>query len=337
MRRGRGFSYLDADGDRVSDEATLSRIRALGIPPAWRDVWICADPQGHLQATGIDAAGRKQYLYHEVWRQKRDRQKFADMEQFARALPRLRRQVTADLSTGELPRERVVACAVRMIDVAQFRIGTEEYASEEGGIGVATLERCHVRVGANVALFDYPAKGGVRRRVELHDPACLAVLTALRRRRGGSPHLLVFRDGRRWRELQSDDINEYIKSYAGETFSAKDFRTWNATVAAAAGLARRKAEGTTKTSRKRAMSAVVKEVAAILGNTPAVARRAYIDPRVFDRFPAWTIADTLDLAHVDETSEARRRRVERAVLDLLDERAQSGALDIDPELEPIAA
>jgi DNA topoisomerase IB len=317
----------------VDDEVTLERIRALGIPPAWREVWICPDPSGHLQATGVDAAGRKQYLYHQVWRELRDRQKFRTMEDFADALPRLRREVAADLTaTDELTRERVLACAARMLDVGFFRIGGEEYAKEEGGVGLATLRREHVTIRGEEAVFRYPAKSGVERHHSLTDAEVMAVLAPLKRRRGGSGELLAYREGRRWRDVHSEDINEYVKRHLGDEFSAKDFRTWNATVLAAVALARHAAadEQRTRTSRKRVQSAVAREVSELLGNTPAVARRSYIDPRVFDRYlNRYTINDTMsqvEFGRLDETSEERRRRVERAVLKLLEDDRESPAL-----------
>jgi DNA topoisomerase IB len=308
----------------------MERVRSLGIPPAWKDVWICPDPRGHLQATGVDAAGRKQYLYHPVWRELRDRQKFQTMEDFARALPALRRQIAADLdSSTELTRERVLACAARMLDVGLFRIGGEEYAKEEGGVGLATLRREHVKVTPDRVVFDYPAKSGVARHYEMPDPDVLAVVGALKRRRGGPDELLAYRDGRGWRGVPSDEISDYVKRHLGEEFSAKDFRTWNATVLAAVFLARRFADGSTKTSRKRTMSAVSREVSQQLGNTPAVARRSYIDPRVFDRYLAGiTIKPELsEIEALDEPSEQRRRRIELAVLDLLAERTDSAAIE----------
>ena len=213
--------------------ATLERIRALAIPPAWQEVWICVDPRGHLQATGIDAAGRKQYLYHEAWRAQRDRQKFRRMVEFAEALPRLRRRLTEGLAGDELDEVRVLACAVRLLDVGLFRIGGEEYAEQGGGLGLATLHKDHVSLRDDAIVFDYPAKSGVRRVHEVRDPEALAVIRALKRRRGGGPQLLAYRDGRRWTAVHSEDINDYIKRNLGEGFSAKDFRTWNATVMAA--------------------------------------------------------------------------------------------------------
>jgi DNA topoisomerase-1 len=325
VRRGRGFGYVDVDGERLSDEETLARIRALAIPPAWQEVWICVDPNGHLQATGIDAADRKQYLYHEAWRAQRDRQKFRRMVEFAEALPRLRHRLTKELAGEELDEVRVLACAVRLLDVGLFRIGGEEYAEQGGGLGLATLHKDHVSLDDGAIVFDYPAKSGVRRVHEVRDPGALAVIGALKRRRGGGPQLLAYRAGRRWTAVHSEDINDYIKRNLGEGFSAKDFRTWNATVMAAVSVsvsaAAENGHARTKTARKRVVDAAVRQVAELLGNTPAVARRAYIDPRVFDRYRSGSTirlprAGAGALTDVDGRP---RRRIERAVLDLLAE------------------
>src|SRR5436305_11226450 len=211
VRRGRGFSYLDEQEEPLTDQETLARIRELAIPPAWQDVWICTDPRGHLQATGLDAAGRKQYLYHPRWREHRDREKFERMTRFGSRLPKLRRATVVQLGGDELTHDRVLACAVRLLDVGMFRIGSEEYAEDDGGLGLATIRREHVSLRDGEAVFDYPAKAGVRRAQVIHDPPCVAVVAALKRRRGGRPELLAFRSGRRWHPLRSDEINEYLK------------------------------------------------------------------------------------------------------------------------------
>jgi DNA topoisomerase I len=319
VRRGQGFGYVDVDGERVSDERTLERIRAMTIPPAWQEVWICVDPRGHLQATGVDAAGRKQYRYHDAWRAQRDRQKFRRMVEFAQALPGLRRRLTDGLAGEELDEVRVLACAVRLLDVGLFRIGGEAYADQGGGLGLATLRKSHVSVRDDLIVFDYPSKSGVRRVHEVHDPAALAVIAALKRRRGGGAQLLAYRAGRRWTAVHSEDINEYIKRHLGEGFSAKDFRTWNATVMAAVSVAAEAGHARTKTARKRVVDGAVRQVAELLGNTPAVARRAYIDPRVFDRYRSGsTISLPRDgVAALIGDDVRPRRRIERAVLELL--------------------
>jgi DNA topoisomerase I len=329
VRRGRGFVYLNERGDRIQKSDVLERVRSLAIPPAWGDVWICPDERGHLQATGIDAAGRKQYLYHPRWREHRDRQKFRRMEQFGAALPKLRRRIGSDLQQNGLERAQVLACAVRLLDVGMFRIGSEQYADDDGGIGLATIRKEHVSVQHDEAIFRYPAKGGLERAQAIYDPASLEVIRALKRRRAGGPQLLAYREGRRWRALRSEEINEYLKDHLGEEFSAKDFRTWNATVMAAVSLATTGREAASKTARKRAIDGSVRAVAELLGNTPAVARRSYIDPRVFDRYQSgWTIAGELErLDRLDPADDRVRARVERAVLDLLAENTDSRSLE----------
>jgi DNA topoisomerase-1 len=326
--RGRGFEYLDAQGRRVTDPDTLARIRALGVPPAWRDVWICPSPRGHLQATGTDAAGRKQYLYHDAWRTRRDAQKFVDMERFARALPALRDRVDEDLEGDGYPRARVLACAVRLLDRGFFRIGSEEYTDS---FGLATMRKQHVTVGRDGEMvFDYPAKSGIRRVQAVVDPQVAEIVSALKRRRGGSDELLAYKERARWRDLRSEDINAYLKEATGDDFSAKDFRTWNATLLAAVALSVSGEVVGTKTGRKRAITRAVKEVAHYLGNTPAVCRASYIDPRVFDAYRAGLVIGrpVRDAAEMGPGElPIHHRALEEAVLDLIDERDRSAALD----------
>jgi DNA topoisomerase I len=319
-RRGRGFQYLDADGEAVDDPEVLERIDALSIPPAWREVWICMDPLGHLQATGLDAASRKQYRYHDRWRANRDRGKFDSMLGFGRSLPRLRRRVARDISVQELSRQRVLACAARLLDLGFFRIGSEDYAERNESYGLATLLREHVSLADGQLIFDYPAKSGQRRVQAIADAQVLEIVQALKRRRGGGDELLAYRDSRRWVDVRSEDVNEYLKAAVGGDFSAKDFRTWNASVLAAVALAVDGADARTVGARERAIRAAVKTVSAYLGNTPAVARASYIDPRVFDRFRGGvTISPALGaLTGAPDLSKPRvRRRVEEATLELL--------------------
>ncbi|HWF26026.1 MAG TPA: DNA topoisomerase IB [Solirubrobacteraceae bacterium] len=319
-RRGRGFEYLDAAGQRLVDADTLARIRELAIPPAWTDVWICPDPLGHLQATGVDAAGRKQYLYHPSWRARRDRAKFDAMLEFAAALPRLRRRARRELRGEELTHDRVLACALLLLDLGFFRIGSESYAEQNGSFGLVTMVKRHVRVESDELVFDYQAKGGRRRVQAIADPSVREVVAELKRRRGGGERLLAYRDDRHWVELRSEDLNARIKALTGGEFSAKDFRTWNATVLAAVAVAGLGSDAASKAARKRAVNAAVKAVSAYLGNTPAVCRASYIDPRVFDRFRGGhTIAESLDrpLESVDLGQSRAREEVEAAVLDLI--------------------
>jgi DNA topoisomerase I len=328
--RGRGFEYRDPDGERIDDPEVLERIAALAIPPAWREVWICMDPRGHLQATGIDAAGRKQYLYHDQWRAHRDRQKFDSMIAFGEALPRLRRRVARDLRSGaggksapsldaRLSRERVLACSVRLLDVGFFRIGSEDYAERNESFGLTTMLRKHVTIDGDRLVFDFPAKSGQRRIQAIADGDALEVVGDLKRRRGGT-QLLAYREDGGWAELHADEVNDYIKRRSGGEFTAKDFRTWNATVLAAVALAAED-DQRTRAARERRVSAAVKTVSAYLGNTPAVARASYIDPRVIDRYRAGTtISATLQALPAGEPDLAQTRirsRVEGAVLELL--------------------
>ena len=330
-RRGRGFEYLDPGGERVTDEETLARIRGLVIPPAWQDVWICPDSRGHLQATGVDAAGRKQYLYHPDWRTRRDQQKFDQMLDFAQALPQLRKTVKGDLAHDQLDRRRVLACAVRLLDLGMFRIGSEDYAEQNQSYGLATLRKEHVTLDGERIKFDYPGKSNQRRVHWVLDPQVAPVVSALKRRRGGSPELLAYRNGRKWVDIVSADVNAYLKEITGGEFSAKDFRTWNGTVLAAVALAGE--VPASKTARKRRINDAVKGVSFFLGNTPAVCRASYIDPRVFDRFDSgWTIALPTHGGEELLAHEASRRRVERAVLDLISEPRESPLVE-----RPLAA
>jgi len=333
VRRGRGFSYLDEHGRRVTSSKVLERFRGLAVPPAWEDVWLCPDPLGHLQATGVDAAGRRQYLYHPRWRERRDREKFERMVSFAGLLPRLRRALAKILEEGDEPtRDRVLAAAVRLLDIGMFRVGTEQYAEDDSGVGLATIRKEHVVIDGGAVEFDYPGKGGTRRVQVIEDPLTIELITSLKRRRGGNSQLLVYRERRRWRDLRSEDINGYLKQRLGDEFSAKDFRTWNATVTAAVVLAANGRGATSKTARKRAINESVQAVSELLGNTPAVARRSYIDPRVFDRYQSgWTIAAALKrIPDLDVADDRVRTRVERAVVDLLIEDTDSSALEKAP-------
>ena len=325
-RRGKGFEYLDDEGRKIREDEVLQRISELGIPPAWEDVWICPYPMGHLQATGIDARGRKQYLYHQRWRERKDQEKFDEMIDFARALPAMRRRLAKDIKGDELTRERVLACAVRLLERGFFRIGTEDYAEVNDSYGLATMRKAHVTLGDDGEIaFDYKAKSGKRRVLSVVDPASFEIVAALKRRRGGGEELLAWKDGRRWRDVKSADINAYVKEITGGDFSAKDFRTWSATVLAAVALAVSQPARTTKTARKRAKVRAVQEVAEYLGNTPAVARASYIDPRLFDRYDSgWTIAanlETIDVAAPGDV--AFHGEIEEAVLDLLEENVES--------------
>ncbi len=303
---------------RIEEQEVLTRIHELVIPPAWEDVWICPYPGGHIQATGIDQKGRKQYLYHPRWRERRDQAKFDDMVAFARELPRMREAVADDLARGDLSARHVLAAAVRLLDRGFFRIGSEDYAVKNETYGLATMHKRHCRVDGDVLRFDYPAKHGKRRIQAVIDPQVAELLATLKRRRGGSPELLAYKDGGRWRDVKSADINAYLRDITHVDVTAKDFRTWGATVVCAVALAVAE-EPTSKTARKRTVTRAVKEVAYYLGNTPAVARASYIDPRVIDRFhDGETIRHALPALGADGDGTAIQGPVEAAVLDLLE-------------------
>jgi DNA topoisomerase I len=329
-RCGRGFAYCDEQGGPLTDPEELERIAALVIPPAWKDVWICPWPNGHLQAVGTDAAGRRQYLYHPAWRERRDREKFDHMLDFARCLPRLREACASTLAASDdLDRDRVLACAVRLLDLGFFRIGTEGYAEQNQSYGLATMRKDHVRLLDGRAVeFDYVAKSGQRRIQTVVDPAVFDVVAALKRRRAGGDGLLAYRVGRGpWHDVRSEEINAYIKELTGDEFTAKDFRTWSATVLAAVALAVSAvspAAVRSATARRRAVTRAMQEVAKYLGNTPAVCRSSYVDPRIVDHFQAGaTIKSALDgLAAEGGAGLSFQGAVEEAVLDLLADDAE---------------
>jgi DNA topoisomerase-1 len=333
-RRGKGFTYYTETGEPLTDAEELARIRGLVIPPAWQRVWICPDPRGHIQAVGIDAAGRRQYRYHDVWRTKRDAAKFDHVLQVGRRLPRIRQRVDLHLRERGLTRNRVMATAVRLLDLGAFRIGGEEYASgDEATFGLATLLCEHVSLVRGAVRFSYPGKGGVRHELEVRDRQVRTVVRALLTRTPPHPKLLAYRNGSGWCEVRSKDINDYLSEISdGIDISAKDFRTWHGTVLAAVALAIDELSAATDkrirgkrsaAARKRAVRKAMNEVAGYLGNTPAVAKASYVDPRVVDLFlDGVTIAPALD-SGADEP--AARRVAERALLELLDEPARRGS------------
>jgi len=319
VRRGRGFTYLDEDDQPIDEPDVVERLRSLGIPPAWKDVWICPWAHGHIQATGIDAAGRKQYLYHPVGRAKRDAAKFDHVLEVGAHLPKVRTLVAEHLRARGYGRERVLAAAVRLLDVGCFRIGGEEYASgEDATFGLATLRREHVAVVRGAVRFCYPAKGGVQRTIDVVDEPVRRVVRGLLRRDSDHAELLAYRAGATWSDVRSADINAYLREISGIDISAKDFRTWNGTVLAATLLATAELERGKRpagaTVRKRAVSRAMKDVAEYLGNTPTVARASYVDPRVVDLYlDGTTIAAALPDPGADE-----QETIERAVLEMLE-------------------
>ena len=300
----------------------LGRIAELVIPPAWKDVWICPYPNGHIQATGIDAAGRKQYLYHPVWRAKQDRRKFDDMIAFAEDLPQMR-QTTESILTGSsaLSRERVLACALRLLDHGFFRIGSEGYAESNETYGLATMRKDHVALRPDgTMVFDYPAKHGIQQIAGFSDELSFEIVATLKRRRGGGPELLAWRENGAWRDVRSPDINAFLKEITGGDHTSKDFRTWCATAICAKALATTRPAQLSKTGRKRAVVWAVKEVSSYLGNTPAVCRASYIDPRVIDAYDGGlVISDAVEsyAADLRPGLEHHHPAIHSAVLDLV--------------------
>ena len=287
------------------------------IPPAWEDVWICPHPRGHLQVVGTDDAGRRQYIYHPLWVEKRSAEKYDRVLRFGRRLPRIRKQVLADLARGDVCEEAASALAVRLLDLGYFRIGNDVYSEENGSFGLTTLERQHVRRQGDLLVFKFVGKSGVEHRVEVDDPLVIEQLDRMRRRRSSSdPSLMCFRVGRRWRSLTPDSVNDYLRDTSGLEASAKDFRTWHATVLAAASLAEAPDPEASKTARRRAVTATMREVADYLGNTPTLARSAYVDPRVIDAYEEGrTIRAAVRREYEDR--DERQAALERAVLRLI--------------------
>jgi DNA topoisomerase-1 len=314
-RVGKGFAYYDEHGERLGPEE-VERVKSLVIPPAWEDVWICPFPNGHLQAVGVDAAGRRQYLYHPDWRTKRDAMKFERVTKIAGKLARTREAVTEHLALEGMPLERAAATAVRLLDRGYFRIGSDAYADDEGGFGLTTLERRHVRRRGKVLVFKFLGKSGVEHTIEIDDPLAIEAVESMRRRRSKDERLMAYKELRRWLALDAARVNEYLRESTGGEMTAKDFRTWHATVLAAAALAESDEPGDTKASRKRAVRKAMVEVAEYLGNTPAIARSSYVDPRVIDRYESGTTISSATRRRY-KTPEERQAALERAVLRLL--------------------
>ena len=289
VRAGSGFRYVDADGDALPAEER-ERAAALVIPPAWKDVWICADPNGHIQATGIDDAGRLQYLYHPQWTAGRDKGKYARALQLAESLPRARARVTTSLRRDDLDRERVLAAAFRLLDQAAPRVGSERYLERHGSRGLTTLKRRDAFIDGSVTHLRFPGKSGKRQQLQIDDDDLAVVMTILAAGRPAAP-LLAYRRGRRRVPLTPREVNAYVRTMTGGAFTAKDFRTLRGTIHAADALARI-GPVATKTDLKRAELLAVRATAEALGNTPAVARSSYIDPRVFTAYKKGRLLDT---------------------------------------------
>jgi DNA topoisomerase-1 len=282
VRRGRGFTYLDRDGNRITDEATLERIRALAVPPAWTDVWICDRPRGHLQATGRDARGRKQSRYHERWTEMRDADKFSRTIGFMRVLPKIRRRVAADLRRPGLDHDKVIATVVRLMQTTLIRVGNEEYAKENRSFGLTTLRQRHVHSDGNAIRLRFKGKSGKQVDAMVTDRRIVRIIRRLQELPGQELFEWLDADGV-LHDVSSDDVNNYLRETTGEDYTAKDFRTWAGTVLAAAAL--RGLEGfESESEAKRNVVAAIDRVARRLGNTRAVARRSYVHPAVVESY-----------------------------------------------------
>ncbi len=303
------FDYRAADGHLVRDEATLERIRQLAIPPAWTEVWICPGRRGHIQAVGRDARGRKQYRYHADWRAVSDAHKYHRMSAFGRALPKLRARVEADLARHGLPREKVLAAAVRLLEITLIRVGNDEYARANKSFGLTTMRKKHVTLNGAGAVFEFRGKSGKEHRTAFHDRRLARVLRRCEELPGQRLFQYVDEAGER-RHVESQDVNAYIREAMGEDFSAKDFRTWAATLSAARALCMESA-GEDHAPTKKTITTCVKAVAGLLGNTPTVCRASYIHPCVFEAYEAGSLSP--DLA-------GEAAKAERALLKLLDRR-----------------
>ncbi len=297
VRAGRGFSYQDAAGHPISDPDLRKRIEQLAIPPAWTDVWIAPYANGHIQATGMDAAGRRQYIYHPTWRGQKDRIKFDRALRLAESLPAARRRVTRELRSSEMSRERALATAFRMLDTGSLRVGSEQYAESNGSHGLATLLCSHARVTGDTVALEFPAKSGQEWQSEITDADLAAVVRSLKRR-GPHARLLAWKDGARWHPVGSQDINAYVRERTGGEFTAKDFRTLHGTVTAAVSLAKHGTEPR-KSARDRAIAQAMRDAAAVLGNTPSIARKSYVDPRLIDRYSEGITIDAKRLASAE--------------------------------------
>jgi DNA topoisomerase I len=288
-RSGRGFAYRSPGGELIHDRATLARIRSLAVPPAWTDVWINKDPDGHLQASGRDAKGRKQYRYHPRFREARESSKFDRMLAFAAALPRIRERVDADLGRPGLPREKVLATVVRLLELTLIRVGNEEYARLNDSFGLTTLQDRHAKIHGSALRFSFIGKSGKRHRVEVRDRR-LSRIVARCQELPGQDLLQYIDDDGEVRDVRSEDVNAYLREVGGDDFTAKDFRTWAGTVLAYRALRALQPEGR---ATKKAVVEAMRETAERLGNTPAVARRSYVHPAVLDAYMAGDIGDAL--------------------------------------------
>lgn len=282
--QGKGFSYRGPEGQLLQGRDELERIKQLVIPRAWKDIWIAPYPNGHVQVLGTDEVGRRQYIYHPAWREQKDREKFDRALEFGAKLPSARRAITQHLRSNGTTRERAFAAALRIVDAGALRIGSAQYAEANGSFGVTTLLVEHVSIEGPMITFNFPGKSGQQWDTTLEDYDLAAALRPMMRREGADTVLAYRTSDDKWHRVDGSQLNEFLRQVTGGPFTAKDFRTWQATVIAAMALAREDLKATSRTARQRAVSATMRAVAGHLGNTPAVARSSYVDPRLVDRF-----------------------------------------------------
>jgi DNA topoisomerase-1 len=325
IRKGEGFSYRDTDNQTITDEKTLERINALAIPPAWEDVWICPSPRGHIQATGRDARGRKQYRYHSRWRETRDQNKYTRMLAFGHALPKIRRKIDEDLALQGMPREKVLATVVRLLEETFIRVGNEEYARDNHSFGLTTLRNRHVDVSGTELRFRFTGKSGVRHDIGIHDRRIAPIIRKCQEM-PGQDLFEYYDEAGEIHAVTSADVNDYLHTIAGEEFTAKDFRTWAGTVMAAVLLSQCEVCESESEGKKQIVE-TVKQVARQLGNTPAVCRKCYIHPAVFELYTSGRIAEALKNSNglTDGEIAEELRHDERAVMRLLEEHLAASA------------
>ncbi len=324
-RAGKGFSYRDADGNRITDRKVRKRIGSLAIPPAWNEVWICPDADGHIQATGRDLKHRKQYRYHPKWHEVRDETKYERMMQFGRALPGIRERVDADLRRHGLPREKVLAAIVHLLETTLIRVGNDEYAKTNKSFGLTTMRDRHVDINSTTLDFEFQGKSGVQHEIELRNPRLARIVKACQDLPGQQLFQYLDDDGQR-HAIGSDDVNLYLKQITGQDYTAKDFRTWAGTVLAAQALAEFEVVDTDTIAKKNVVSAI-ESVAARLGNTTTICRKCYVHPAVIDAYLAGDTVETVKTRVDKELTESigDLPPEEAAVLALLHHRLQAAS------------
>lgn len=323
-RQGDHFAFFNTKGARIREDEAIQRIRKLAIPPAYRDVWICADAKGHLQATGRDDRGRKQYRYHPFWRQQRDETKFGHMLKFGKALPKIRRRVRRDLGRPGLPREKILATVVRLLETTVIRVGNDEYARENHSYGLTTMRNRHVEVKRGDITFSFRGKSGKHHQIELHDPRLAKIIRACQEMPGQV--LFSWQEAGETRHIGSQDVNDYLREITGSDFTAKDFRTWIGTVLAATAFQEFKGVVSDRQARRN-VNLVIESVAKILGNTPAVCRKAYVHPEIIQSYFEGETIEALRQRVSDDLRKSltKLKPVEAAVLALLQRRLQAAA------------